>query len=123
MRVLAVGYLLAVVLAALATSPPAWPGSPSFRASVYRTDPCLAQIIERESAGTWDPTIDYGMGHGNVYEPYGIGQANPGTKMAPYGKDWRTNPWVQLRWARAYAAARYGSSCAAWAHWQRHHAW
>ena len=41
--------------------------------------------------------------------------------MARYGPDWRTNPWTQLRFMRAYTKARYGSACAAWAYWQRHH--
>lgn len=67
----------------------------------------------------WDPTISFGGGH-NVTDSYGLGQANPGTKMRPYGKDWRTNGVTQLRWMRAYVNGRYGSSCAAWRFWQTH---
>lgn len=91
------------------------------RAYVYRTDPCLAHIIDHED-GRWDPTINYSGGHGDVNESYGLGQANPGTKMAAYGRDWRTNPWTQLRWARAYAR-KFGGTCGAWSWWQGHGSW
>lgn len=73
---------------------------------------CLLYITDRENK-TMDPTLDYGRGHGNVYEAYGIPQANPGTKMASAGPDWRTNPETQLRWMIAYCRARYGSVCGA----------
>lgn len=92
------------------------------RAQTYRSDPCLAHIIDRENR-RWDPTLDFGGGHGNVFESYGLPQANPGTKMASAGPDWRTNPYTQLRWARGYARQRYGSTCGAWAAWQRQHWW
>lgn len=100
--------LLATALAA-AWVPHQASGKPrSFRAYVERAHPCLARIIDVE--GDWDPTVDYGGGHGDVDESYGIGQANPGRKMAPYGRDWRTSPWTQLRWMVDYAR-RYGSEC------------
>lgn len=73
---------------------------------------CLMSIVRVENA-RMDPTLDYGGGHGNVYEAYGIPQANPGTKMASHGRDWRTNPWTQLRWMLQYVRDRYGSVCAA----------
>ncbi len=60
-----------------------------------------------------DPTLDYGGGHGNTSEAYGIPQANPGTKMASAGPDWRTNPETQLKWMIGYARGRYGSLCGA----------
>jgi hypothetical protein len=82
---------------------------------VRRHHPCLYTIIEREN-GRWDPTIDFGWGHGNVYEAYGIPQANPGTKMASAGHDWKTNPWTQLRWMIGYVNGRYGGECEALAH-------
>ena len=50
---------------------------------------------------------------------YGLGQAYPPAKMAPYGADWRTNPWTQLKWFRAYVADRYGSCAAAQEFWRR----
>lgn len=92
------------------------------RVLVYRTHPCLAHIVDHED-GRWDPTINYGGGHGDTSISYGLGQANPGTKMAAFGRGWRTNPWVQLRWMRGYATARYGSECGAWWFWQRHSWW
>ncbi len=73
---------------------------------------CLMSIVWVENR-TMDPTLDYGGGHGNVYEAYGIPQASPGTKMASAGPDWRTNPETQLRWMIAYCRARYGSVCGA----------
>lgn len=91
------------------------------RALVYRSHPCLARIIDREDP-SWDPTVSYGGGH-NVNDSYGLGQANPGTKMARFGADWRTNPWTQLRWTISYAVGRYGSECAALAFWLRHGWW
>lgn len=73
---------------------------------------CLMYITSVENA-RMDPTLDFGGGHGNVYEAYGIPQANPGTKMASAGPDWRTNPETQLRWMIGYARARFGSMCGA----------
>lgn len=39
---------------------------------------------------------------------YGIPQANPGTKMASAGADWKTNPATQIRWGLEYIKATYG---------------
>lgn len=74
---------------------------------------CLISITWWENR-TMDPTLDFGGGHGNVNEAYGIPQAYPGTKMASAGPDWRTNPETQLRWMIGYARGRYGSLCGAW---------
>lgn len=73
---------------------------------------CLMSIVWVENR-TMDPTLDYGHGHGNVYEAYGIPQANPGHKMSSAGPDWRTNPETQLRWMIGYCRGRYGSVCGA----------
>ncbi len=73
---------------------------------------CLMYITSVENA-RMDPTLDFGGGHGNVDEAYGIPQAYPGTKMASAGPDWRTNPETQLRWMIGYCRARYGSVCGA----------
>ncbi len=83
------------------------------RALIYRTHPCLAHIVDHED-GTWEPTR-YGAGGS-----YGLPQAQPGSKMASAGADWRTNPWTQLRWMIGYVRGRYGSECSAWAFWQAH---
>jgi hypothetical protein len=109
--------------AAVSVAPVASGGqvSSTFRKYVQRVHPCLANIIGPESG--WDTTVDYGGGHGNVYESYGLGQANPGTKMAAFGADWRTNPWTQLRWIISYARTRYGSECRAWSHWSAYRWW
>jgi hypothetical protein len=40
---------------------------------------------------------------------YGIPQANPGTKMASAGADWKSDPATQIRWGLAYIKATYGS--------------
>jgi len=74
-------------------------------------DRCLADIIDVED-GSWDPTIDYGGGHYNTHDSYGLGQANPGTKMSAYGADYATNALTQLRWMRSYVM-RYGGACPA----------
>ena len=51
---------------------------------------------------------------------YGLGQALPPSKMAPYGSDWRTSAQTQLTWMADYVSARYGGVCNAWAHSQQH---
>lgn len=40
---------------------------------------------------------------------YGIPQANPGTKMASAGADWKTSPATQIKWGLGYIKATYGS--------------
>ncbi|WP_406440951.1 NlpC/P60 family protein [Streptomyces sp. NBC_00631] len=75
---------------------------------------CAAGIITRESG--WRTTAT-----NPASGAYGLAQAVPGSKMARYGGDWRTDPTTQLRWMRSYVTARYGSACAAWAFWQTHH--
>ncbi|MBY8862775.1 hypothetical protein K7711_40340 [Nocardia sp. CA2R105] len=52
---------------------------------------------------------------------YGLGQALPPQKMAPFGADWQVNPATQIRWAYTYMCERYGSPDGAWAFWQAHH--
>ncbi|WP_308190739.1 LysM domain-containing protein [Streptomyces sp. HPF1205] len=51
---------------------------------------------------------------------YGLPQSLPGSKMAAFGTDWRTDPATRLRWMRTYVTARYGSACKAWAFRQTH---
>lgn len=45
---------------------------------------------------------------------YGIPQALPGSKMAAFGADWRTNPETQIKWGLSYISGRYGTPCGAW---------
>lgn len=40
---------------------------------------------------------------------YGIPQANPGSKMAAAGSDWRSSPSTQIKWGLGYIKATYGS--------------
>ncbi|NUR25563.1 MAG: hypothetical protein HOV83_06890 [Catenulispora sp.] len=74
---------------------------------------CFANIIERESSWNLHATNPSSGA-------YGLGQALPGDKMAPYGSDWRNSATVQIKWALAYMTGRYGSPCAAWTFWQNH---
>lgn len=92
--------------------------------------PYVDFIMSHESG--WCPTKLQGqVGYCPPYAPetipsglgYGLGQATPGTKMAPFGADWKTNAVTQLRWATSYADGRYGSWAAAYDHWQNHHNW
>lgn len=100
-------------------------GEAQIRTYIYSTygrteGECMATIIDWENV-VWDPTIDYGFGHGNVYEAYGLPQANPGTKMASAGSDYATNPITQLKWMYNYSVQRYGSLCGAFAHRRDYH--
>jgi hypothetical protein len=88
-------------------------GRGSIRQYVLKYHPCLAGIIALENA-SYDPTLNYGGGHGDASVAYGIPQATPGTKMASAGADWRTNPWTQLRWMIGYTVGRFGSECSAY---------
>jgi hypothetical protein len=74
-------------------------------------------IINRESG--WGVTKWNRAGSG----AYGLGQALPATKMAPYGADYMTNPVTQLRWANAYAVNRYGTWAKAYSFWMARHYW
>lgn len=74
-------------------------------------------IISRESG--WGVTKSNYAGSG----AYGLGQALPASKMAPFGADYLTNPVTQLKWANAYATSRYGSWAKAYSHWVVRHSW
>ena len=74
-------------------------------------------IIDHESG--WGVTKSNYGGSG----AYGLGQALPAGKMAPFGADYLANPVTQLKWATAYAVGRYGSWANAYAYWTSHHNW
>jgi hypothetical protein len=40
---------------------------------------------------------------------YGIPQANPGSKMASAGSNWKTSAQTQIKWGLGYIKATYGS--------------
>ncbi|WP_230687156.1 aggregation-promoting factor C-terminal-like domain-containing protein [Catellatospora vulcania] len=49
---------------------------------------------------------------------YGIPQALPGSKMAKFGDDWKTNPATQIKWGLDYIKNRYQTPAGAWSHFQ-----
>jgi len=72
---------------------------------------CFDAIIMKESK--WNPYS------GSPSGPYGIPQANPGSKMASFGSNWKTSPLTQVKWGIWYVTkGRYGSACEAWDNWQ-----
>ncbi|MDX6738586.1 hypothetical protein [Actinocorallia sp. A-T 12471] len=71
--------------------------------------PCLRNLWARESG--WSHRA-----HNSGSGAHGIPQALPGGKMASAGRDWATNPKTQIKWGLRYIKSRYGSPCAAWAH-------
>jgi uncharacterized protein YabE (DUF348 family) len=92
--------------------------------------PYVDFIISHESG--WCPTKLQGqIGYCPPYAPetipagrgYGLGQATPGTKMAPFGADWKTSAVTQLKWAASYTKGRYGTWAAAYNFWQDRHYW
>ncbi|MEO5876462.1 MAG: lytic transglycosylase domain-containing protein [Streptosporangiaceae bacterium] len=71
---------------------------------------CLFNLWTRESG--WRTTA------GRLDGPYGIPQANPGTKMASAGPKWKTDAATQIRWGFGYIKGRYTTPCGAWGHFQ-----
>jgi hypothetical protein len=71
---------------------------------------CLVELWDRESS--WN------VHAGSPSGPYGIPQANPGTKMASAGADWRNSASTQIEWGLGYVKSRYNSPCGAWSHFQ-----
>jgi hypothetical protein len=72
---------------------------------------CLEALWDRESG--WNHTAANPSSGA-----YGIPQALPGSKMAAFGADWRTNPATQIAWGLDYVDGRYGTPCAAWSAFQ-----
>lgn len=71
---------------------------------------CLVELWEHESH--WRVTA------GSPNGPYGIPQANPGSKMASAGPDWMNDATTQIKWGLAYIKGRYDGPCNAWASFQ-----
>lgn len=74
----------------------------------------IVQIINRESS--FNP---YSVNKKS--KACGLFQAYPCSKMAKYGKDYRTNYKVQVAWGMDYIKNRYGTPQKAWSFWQSHH--
>lgn len=51
----------------------------------------------------------------------GIPQAYPCSKMKKYGKDYKTNCKVQIKWGLQYIKSRYKTPTKAWKHFQKKH--
>ena len=68
---------------------------------------CLESLWERESG--WKETA-----HNPSSGAHGIPQSLPGSKMAEFGADWKTNPETQIKWGLAYIQGRYDTPCGAW---------
>lgn len=83
---------------------------------------CTYEIANHESG--WDETAwNHGGGSrsdpaADPYGAYGIPQSHPPSKLASAGPDWRTSAVTQIRWYLRYLKLRWGSPCAAWAHWR-----
>jgi hypothetical protein len=75
---------------------------------------CLSPLWGKESA--WNERA-----HNSASGAHGIPQAMPGSKMAKYGKRWRTNPTIQVKWGLSYIKGVYRSPCRAWSFWGSHH--
>lgn len=78
---------------------------------------CLNNLYTKESG--WQPT-NYTLENTNS-GPWGIPQANPGSRMAAYGSDWVTNGDTQIQWGFWYIANNdsgfgYYNPCEAWSH-------
>jgi len=73
--------------------------------------PCLDSLFKKESG--WNQKATNASSGA-----YGIPQALPGSKMAEFGDDWRTNPATQIKWGLSYIEGRYGTPCNAWSHSQ-----
>jgi hypothetical protein len=71
--------------------------------------PCLDKLFKRESG--WNQRAS-NAGSG----AYGIPQALPGSKMAKFGSDWKTNAATQIKWGLDYIEGRYNTPCGAWSH-------
>lgn len=68
---------------------------------------CLERLWDKESG--WNELAENSIG------AYGIPQSYPGSKMADFGDDWRTNPVTQILWGLDYIDRRYDAPCDAWA--------
>jgi hypothetical protein len=73
--------------------------------------PCLDSLFKRESG--WNQ-----LASNSSSGAYGIPQALPGSKMAKFGADWKTNPVPQIKWGLDYIEGRYSTPCGAWSHSQ-----
>ena len=88
---------------------------------------CEEYHLTQEQKNMWSFIIDHESGWNPTNQnpasgAYGLGQALPAGKMAPYGDDYMTNPKTQLKWMYAYMTegSRYSSIEAAYNFWLAH---
>lgn len=73
---------------------------------------CLVKLWNRESS--WNPyAVNKRTG------ACGIPQSLPCKKMRSFGKDYKTNYKIQIKWGLNYIKNRYGTPANAWNHSQR----
>jgi hypothetical protein len=72
---------------------------------------CLEPLWAHESG--WNPAAT-----NPSTGAYGIPQAEPGSKMASAGPDWKSDPATQIKWGLGYIKDTYGSPCGAESHEQ-----
>jgi hypothetical protein len=72
---------------------------------------CLEPLWAHESG--WDVTAT-----NPSTGAYGIPQADPGSKMASAGPDWKSDAATQIKWGLTYIKDTYGSPCGAESHEQ-----
>jgi uncharacterized protein YabE (DUF348 family) len=121
-----------VVAQGLAVSVPADKAGVMAEAGISSSDYQYVDYIMSHESG-WCPTKWQGQHDCPAYYVplhsedsgfgYGIGQATPGSKMAGFGADWRTNVVTQLKWANSYAIRSKGSWAGAYNYWVAHHNW
>jgi hypothetical protein len=73
--------------------------------------PCLDKLFKKESGWNY-------KAQNSSSGAFGIPQALPGSKMAKFGDDWKTNPATQIKWGLDYIEGRYNTPCGAWSHSQ-----
>ena len=74
----------------------------------------IVMIVNRESG--WRPNaVNKKSGSCGLFQAY------PCSKMAKYGKDYRTNFKTQMKFGFEYIKTRYQTPQKAWAFWQSHH--
>jgi hypothetical protein len=66
----------------------------------------------------WDHESHWRVNAGSPNGPYGIPQANPGSKMASAGPDWLNDATTQIKWGLGYIKNRYDGPCGAWTSFQ-----
>jgi hypothetical protein len=74
---------------------------------------CLNKLFNRESG--WNYRAE-----NRSSGAYGIPQSLPGSKMAAFGSDWKTNPATQIKWGLDYIKRRYDTPCGAWGHSEKY---